>query len=109
MRFKNVSINDKNISNNAIEHILSKSNFNWILKCEFDNADIEIKDNILFWNGGTFYYGEWKWGVVNNGDFRWCDWNGGIFLNGKFNGVWNNGVFKNGQFKGTKIKGEFNG
>ena len=92
---------------NPIENWLYTSPYYWILKCEVDNVKLTIKDDILYWNNGIFYYGNWKWGVFENGEFRSGIWNGGIFLNGTFKGKWLNGVFKNGTFKGEKIKGQF--
>jgi hypothetical protein len=107
MRFNKLIFNGKEINKLLIEKVLKNTNYNWLLKCEFDDANIEIKDNILYWNNGVFYYGDWKWGVVKNGDFRYCNWHGGIFLNGSFKGIWHNGVFKKGTFKGKKLGGKF--
>lgn len=100
---------DNNVytTSKSIEQILYHSKFSWLLECEVDDVKIEIKDNILYWNNGIFYWGVWNWGVFNNGEFRSGDWKGGIFLNGLFKGIWHNGVFKNGQFKGKKINGLF--
>jgi hypothetical protein len=94
-------------SSKLIEQYLYTSNFNWLLTCELDDVCIEIKNNLLHWKSGVFYWGVWEWGIFETGDFRSGIWNGGIFLNGTFKGTWNNGVFKDGTFKGIKIKGDF--
>lgn len=94
-------------SSKLIEQYLYTSDFYWLLDCELDDVSIEIKNNILFWKSGIFYWGVWYWGVFESGEFRSGLWKGGIFLNGIFKAVWENGVFKNGTFKGKKIKGEF--
>jgi hypothetical protein len=83
-----------------IENYLYSSPFYWILDCELDNVILEIKDNILYFKSGIFYWGIWYWGVFENGEFRSGDWNGGIFFNGLFKGNWKNGVWKGGTFKG---------
>lgn len=107
-RFSKLIYNGNELkSSKLIEQQLYNSSFNWLLDCEVDNVDIEIKDNILYWNSGIFYWGNWKWGIFMSGEFRSGIWHGGIFLNGIFKGTWNNGVFKKGEFKGIKIKGEF--
>lgn len=91
----------------SIEQYLYTSPFYWLLECEVDDVKLEIKDNILYWNSGIFYWGVWKWGVFNSGEFRSGTWEGGVWFGGTFKGTWLNGVFKAGIFKGKKIKGEF--
>ena len=99
-RFSELKINNKTISNTKeIEVFLSSSDFYWLLDCELDNAKLEIIDNILYWNNGIFYYGDWKWGVWKGGEFRGGYFNGGIFYDGIFNGEWITGVKKGGTFK----------
>lgn len=91
-RFKKLTIGDKVItSNKLIEYELSICDFNWLLECEVDNVEIEIKDNILYWHNGIFYWGNWIWGIFNNGEFRSGTWNGGILYGGEFSGEWLNG------------------
>lgn len=100
-RFLELKIKDKTITNNKeIENYLTNTDFYWLLNCEVDNVKIEIdtENNILYWNNGIFYYGNWKWGVWNNGEFRSGRWNGGIFRSGKFNGEFIKGVKKGGEF-----------
>lgn len=89
-------------SNKEIELYLINSDFYWLLECELDNVKIEIIDNILYWNNGIFYYGDWKWGIWKNGEFRFGTWNGGIFYNGTFKGYWIRGVEKGGTIKKLK-------
>jgi len=107
-RFIQLTIDDKLIkSTKLVEQYLINSDFYWLLNCELDNVILEIKDNLLYWKKGTFYYGTWIWGIFEDGEFLSGNWNGGIFLNGTFKANFNNGVFKNGIFKGVKVKGQF--
>lgn len=90
-----------------IEQYLLSNGFSWLLECEFDKADITVKDNMLIWNNGILYWaGDWRFGIFKNGEFRSGNWNGGIFLDGKFNGRWNRGIWKNGIFKGKDNSGK---
>lgn len=99
-RFSELKIKNKIITNSKeIEIFLSNTDHFWLLDCELDNVKLEIIDDIIYWNNGIFYYGDWKWGVWNNGEFRGGRWFGGIFYNGVFNGEWINGVKKGGEFK----------
>lgn len=99
VRFSELKVNDTIIKNNKeIEIYLSNSIFYWLLDCEIDNVKLEIKDDVLYWNNGIFYFGDWVWGVFMNGEFRSGDWNGGIFYDGIFSGNWINGVKKGGNF-----------
>lgn len=99
-RFSELKIDDKIITNSReIEIILSSSDFYWLLDCELDNVKLEIIDNLLYWNNGIFYYGNWIWGIWKGGEFRGGIFEGGIFYDGIFNGEWKNGVKKGGQFK----------
>ena len=108
-RFAQLTVDDGTVltASKTIEQYLYTSPFYWLLECELDNVSLEIKNNILYWKSGIFYWGVWQWGVFESGEFRSGKWNGGIFLSGTFKGTWNNGVFKGGTFKGKKIKGEF--
>ena len=94
-----------------IEKYLYASNFYWVLAMECDNVSIEIKNDILYWKSGIVYWGNFIWGVWENGEFRSGTWNGGIFLNGTIakDVTWLNGVYKGEimNFKGKKINGEF--
>lgn len=103
-RFKSLKINGTTFtSETAIQNLLLENGFDWLLSCELNNADLEIIDNILYWNSGIFYYGTWKWGVFKSGEFRSGIWQGGIFMGGTFNGKYINIVNKGGRFNGTKI------
>lgn len=94
-------------SKNIELYLSENQEFSWLLDCEIDDMKLEIKDNILYVKSGIFYYGEWKWGVIENCDFRGGVFNGGIFKNGNFKALWKNGVFKGGNFEGKKFAGEF--
>lgn len=99
-RFSELKINNKTFNNSKeIELFLSNSNFYWLLDCEVDSVKLEIIDNILYWNNGIFYFGNWLWGIFNDGEFRGGTWHGGIFNNGIFRGDWIRGVKKGGDIK----------
>jgi hypothetical protein len=109
MRFKSIELNGKVITGeNAIENILAERGFGWLLKCEMDDAVIKIQHNTLFWVSGTFYWGDWKYGVWVSGDWRYGQWHGGVWLSGTwYNGTWHNGVWYGGQWhKGTWVAGK---
>lgn len=102
-RFLELKTNEKTYtSNKEIELYLKTSDFYWLLECELDFVKLEIKDNILYWNSGIFYWGDWKWGIWKSGEFRSGTWNGGIFYDGTFKGNWIRGVEKGGTIKKNK-------
>jgi len=80
-----------------IEKFLASTSFDWLLNCELDNVELEIKDNILYWKKGVMYWGDWKWGVWESGEFRSGTWHGGILLGGTVKAKWLNGVDKTKQ------------
>ena len=92
LRIKSLIVNNKKIKNQNVTNILSGLGFNWLLESEFDNAELEIKNNTLIWKNGIYYYGNWFYG---------------IFLNGTFYGNFLSGVFKKGIFKGKRLGGVF--
>lgn len=103
-RFNTLNIDNKIINESKlIELTLIDTPFFWLLECEVENVNIEIKDNILTWNSGIFYWGHWQWGIWKNGEFKSGYWNGGIHYDGLFNGTWKKGVWKGGQFKGIDL------
>lgn len=100
MRFIELKIKDKQItSNKLIEQYLANSEFSWLLECEVDNVKLTIDTdlNIIYWNSGIFYWGDWIWGVFESGEFRSGNWHGGVFLNGIFKGKWIKGVRKDNE------------
>lgn len=106
-RFKSLDLESGKItSNKLIEEHLFQSSFAWLLECEVENAELSIKDQILYWKSGLFYWGHWQWGVFESGEFRSGIWNGGIFLGGKFKGEWYRGVWKGSDFEGTDLSGK---
>lgn len=106
-RFKSLELESgKMTSNKLIEEYLFQSPFAWLLECEIENAEIKIKDEILHWKSGLFYWGHWQWGVFESGEFRSGEWNGGIFLKGIFKGNWHLGVWKGSEFKGNDLSGK---
>lgn len=89
-RFTKVTISGNQIKDSLIEKTLYDNGIDWILECEFENADITIVNRTIIWNGGEFYTGDWHYG---------------IFRSGIFHGVFVNGIFDGGVFKGTWISG----
>jgi hypothetical protein len=70
-----------------IEKKLAVLGFKWLINCEFENADIEIKNNTILWKNGIFYYGTWIYGI----------WKKGTWVYGTFeNGIWESGEWKRG-------------
>ena len=87
-----------------IEEILVKHGMAWFIDAETYNARIEIQNNILIFNGGTWYNGVWKFGAWRGGEWKYGVWKDGVW----FNGVWKDGTFENGIiFNGTFFQGTF--
>jgi hypothetical protein len=81
-------------SESKIDTILEQNNLDWLIDAEIENASLEIKKNTLIWNEGTFYSGDWHYGIFKNGKF-YGNWKNGIFENGEFLGKWNSGINHN--------------
>jgi len=91
MRYKKLNHDGNIITNNReIERILSHEKFYWLIDSEFENADIEIKNNTIIWNDGEYFTGNWHFG---------------IFKGGTFHGTFTNGIFEDGEFKGEWLSG----
>lgn len=91
MRYTELNYGGKTYTNETqINTILEKEKMFWLIDSEFENASLEIIKNTLIWNNGTYYSGNWHYG---------------IFKNGEFNGTWENGIFENGNFRGKWIDG----
>jgi hypothetical protein len=92
MRFKELIISNKTYKNSKeIENILNKNGFDWLVDSELDDAKIEITNNTIIWNEGTYWTGNWKYGIWKNGIF-YGKWLSGIFENGEFKGEWIDGI-----------------
>jgi len=86
MRFKELLIDDKRIvAEKQIIDALERKGFHWLIDSEVEKAKIEIKHNTLIWHSGSYYSGNWYYG---------------IFKGGEFYGVFENGIFEKGNFKG---------
>lgn len=108
-RFIKLTTENKVINNTKpIEKFLASTSFDWLLNCELDNVELEIKDNILYVKEGVIYWGNMKWFVFDKGEFRSGTWEGGICNEGKINKSVkiNNGVIKSGEFKGEWNNGK---
>ena len=52
---------------------------------------LEIKNNTLIWKNGSFYTGDWYYGIFKDGSF-YGNWENGIWENGNFGGKWRSGI-----------------
>jgi len=78
MRYLELNYREKTYtSNNEIHDILLKEEFYWLIDSEIENAKLEIKNNTLIWEDGSFYTGEWHYGIFKNGSF-YGNWKNGI-------------------------------
>ncbi len=91
MRYKQLKYGDKTITNiRKIDSVLMEEGLRWLIDCEIEDADIEIKNKTLIWNSGKFITGNWEYG---------------IFKDGTFYGTFKNGIFENGNMRGNFISG----
>ena len=92
MRYLELNYREKTYtSNNEIHDILLKEGFYWLIDSEIENAKLEIKNNTLIWENGSFYTGEWHYGIFKIGSF-YGNWKYGIWERGNFAGKWNSGI-----------------
>lgn len=92
MRYLELNYREKTYTiNNEIHDILLKEGFYWLIDSEIENAKLEIKNNTLIWENGSFYTGEWHYGIFKNGSF-YGNWKNGIWERGNFAGKWNSGI-----------------
>ena len=54
-------------SESKIDQILDQNDFNWLIDAEIENSKLEIKKNTLIWHEGTFYSGDWNYGIFKDG------------------------------------------
>lgn len=91
MRYTELKYSGKTYTTESqINTILEKENLFWLIDSEIENASLEIIKKTLIWNNGTYYSGNWHYG---------------IFKDGEFNGTWEDGIFENGNFRGKWIDG----
>lgn len=91
MRYIELIIDKKSIkSEHTITQILKSQKFYWLIDSEIEDSVLEIKNNTIIWYSGTFYSGNWEFG---------------IFKNGNFHGTFKNGIWEGGNFKGKWISG----
>ena len=91
MRFSELIYNgDKITNNNQILNILENENLHWLIDSEIEDAEIEIKNNTLIWHNGSYFSGNWHYG---------------IFKDGKFYGTFENGILEGGIFRGKFVSG----
>lgn len=110
MRIRKLTIGDSTFTDNvSIINNLHKNSIHWLDNAEIENAILEIKDGKLYWQTGTWYFGDWEYGIWLDGTFMFGNWYNGIFWNGLFkDGIWHDGIFMNGIIEGGEFrKGEF--
>jgi hypothetical protein len=87
-----------------IEEVLVEEGMTWFIDSETFNARLEIQNNTLIFNAGTWYNGVWKFGAWRCGEWKYGVWEDGVW----FNGVWQDGTFENGIiFNGPFFQGTF--
>jgi len=92
MRYKELKYRDKAHTNQSeINDILTNQKFYWLIDSEIENAQIEIKNQTIIWNGGNFYSGDWHYGIFRDGKF-YGNWENGIWEGGDFRGKWQSGI-----------------
>lgn len=99
MKYRHLIFNGKEIINpKIIERILNEHKFYWLIDAEFEESEIEIKNNTILWHSGTWISGTWEYGIWISGEFRWGTWLNGIFEGGHFiSGHWVSGIHKGGE------------
>lgn len=92
MRFIELKYRNKAYTNQSeIIDILKNQKFYWLIDSEVENAQLELKNDTIIWNGGNFYNGDWYYGIFRNGKF-YGNWENGIWENGEFLGKWLSGI-----------------
>ena len=75
----------------------------WLLDARTYNANVEIINSAVFWNGGDWFDGIWHGGVWNDGSWHDGIWNDGVWYGGVWNGgIRNGGVWRDGEILGNK-------
>lgn len=87
-----------------IEEILVENGFSWVIDAETYMLRLEILNDTLIINAGTWYNGIFKYGCIRN-----CAWKFGTFESGIiFNINWQDGMFLSGIiYNGTFYQGQF--
>lgn len=98
MRFISFTQNGKTHKNaEDIQRLLAAAGFGWLLRCEFDSAQLEVRNGVLLWHAGVFYWGDWRWGIFLGGEWRSGHWRGGVWQGGAWKGGnWHTGAWKSG-------------
>lgn len=92
MGFLELKYNGKTYTNKKqIINLLKEHEFYWLIDSEVSDAIIEINNDTLIWNGGSYMVGDWYYGIFKNGSF-YGNWENGIFENGHFDGNWKTGI-----------------
>ena len=92
MKYLGLIYGDKEYTNESqINDILIKNKFYWLIDSEIEDAIIEIKKNTIIWHKGSYYSGNWYYGIFKSGEFHGI-WEDGIWEKGDFRGKWRSGI-----------------
>ena len=92
MRYSELKFHGKVYTNESdINDILLKKQFYWLIDSEIENAVIEITKDTIILHDGSFYNGNWHYGIFKSGNF-YGNWENGIWENGNFRGSWRSGI-----------------
>lgn len=105
MKFSHFIFKEKEVTKEReINLILSSLGMDWLIEAEFESADVEIKHNTLIWKSGTWYWGEWFYGIWKSGTWHDGIWKSGIWENGDFmSGKFESGIWLNGNINGGDV------
>ena len=96
MRFKKIIIDDKKSNEQELYY-----RFPWLMDAEFEDAIVEVRNNVLTWKNGIWRCGIWIDGVWLDGVWFYGEWLKGIWGNGIWcNGVWYDGLWNDGTWFG---------
>ena len=91
--YKNAKEGKKISRKSDINNILESENLHWLIDSEFEDAQIEIKNGTVIWNGGKYYSGNWHYGIFKDG----------IFYGNFINGILEGGIFRGKFYSGVKM------
>lgn len=92
MRYSELKFRGKTYtSQSEINGILTSEKLYWLIDSEIENAQLEIKNNTIIWHNGSFYTGDWHYGIFKAGNF-YGNWQNGIWESGHFGGKWHSGI-----------------
>lgn len=92
MRYVELKYRGKVYTNQReINDILIKEEIYWLIDSEIEDAQIELEKNTIIWYSGSYYSGDWHYGIFKDGKF-YGNWKNGIWESGFFGGKWHGGI-----------------